>query len=297
MLVILAIIPPLLIVFLINRYCGTGREYLKRFLLLFLVGGLLITVAAMFGSDALTRGAGAILGSGFLFILFSNFITVALPEEALKYIVLRWRMVKGDPFEKPLYAIALSVTVTMGFSFYEQMVYTLGEGLATVIMRAILSVPGHMAHAILMGWFLYLAACCGKAADAVADGTACAAACDPAGRKKNLRLALIVPTLTHGTYDFIVGLYQQSGSDLFIAALFAFWAALLFYTIRLLRRLKRESAAAAQPASPEAPTAQPASSAATTPVINAEPVTAAEKPEVKEADPEDDPLTITIEYE
>ena len=283
MLVILAIIPPLVIVFAVNRYCGTGREYLKRFLLLFLIGGLLITVAAMFGSDALTRGAGALLGSGVLFILISNFVTVALPEEALKYIVLRWRMTRGDPFEEPLYAVALSVTVTMGFSFYEQMVYTLGEGLATVIMRAILSVPGHMAHAILMGYFLYLAARCGKACDD-AEG-------DAAGRKKHLRLALLVPALTHGVYDVIVGFYQQSGSDLFILILFAFWAALLFCTLRLLRRLKRESAAAAVPAVPSEAPVQPGSDvpAAAAP---AETHTAGK---AAAAEDSSDPLEITIE--
>lgn len=227
MMIILSVIPPLVIVFAINKYCGTERQHLKRFVLIFLIAGLLITAAAMFGSDALTRGAGSILGSGVLFRLVSNFITVALFEEALKYIVLRWRFAKGDPFIKPLYAIALSVTVSMGFSFYEQMVYTIGEGIATIIMRAVLSVPGHMAHAILMGWFLYLAA---KAA----------AAGDAAGKKKAFVNALLVPTLTHGTYDFIVGLYQMTGSDIFILLLFAFTGGLVFYVTKLLRRLKRE---------------------------------------------------------
>ena len=215
MLVILSVIPPLAIVFAVNKYCGTERCYIRRFVLIFLIAGLLIAAAAMFGSDFLTRGAGTLLGSGFLFVLVSNFITVALFEESLKYIVLRWRFVKRDPFTEPLYAIALSVTVSMGFAFYEQMVYTLGEGLITVILRAILSVPGHTGHAILMGML--------------------------AGKRKFLRLALLVPALTHGTYDFIVGLYRLYGSDLFILLLVAFTAGLLYYTIRLLRRVKHDS--------------------------------------------------------
>ena len=283
MLVLLAIIPTLVVVFAVNKYCGTERKYLKLFALLFFIAGLLIAVIAMFGSDFLTRGAGAVLGSGALFIIFSNIVTIALPEEALKYIVLRWRMHKGDPFEQPLYAIALSVTVTMGFSFYEQMVYTLGEGLATIIMRAILSVPGHMAHAILMGWFLYLAA-------------KCTAAEDIAGRKKNLRLALLVPTLTHGVYDVIVGFYQQTGSDLIIVILFAYWAALVFYTVRLLRRVKRESAAA--PVQSDIP-AQASSVQTETQVQPAQAEAPAEealnKADAAPAVPEDDPIEITIE--
>lgn len=227
MLVFLAVIPPLLILFLINRYCETKRSDIKLFALLFFAGGLLITLVAMFGGDALTRAAGTVLGGSILFILISNIFTVALPEEALKYVILRWRFAKGDRFTDPLYAIAVSVTLTMGFSFYEQMVYTLGEGIATVIMRAILSVPGHMAHAILMGWFLHLAAVCKVAGD-------------DAGKKKNFRLALLVPTLTHGIYDIIISLNQQYGSDLLIALIFLYTAGLLFYTIRLLRRVKAE---------------------------------------------------------
>lgn len=228
MLVILSVIPPLAIVFAVNKYCGTERCYIRRFVLIFLIAGLLIAAAAMFGSDFLTRGAGTLLGSGFLFVLVSNFITVALFEESLKYIVLRWRFVKRDPFTEPLYAIALSVTVSMGFAFYEQMVYTLGEGLITVILRAILSVPGHTGHAILMGMLLHLTA------KSAASG-------DMAGKRKFLRLALLVPALTHGTYDFIVGLYRLYGSDLFILLLVAFTAGLLYYTIRLLRRVKHDS--------------------------------------------------------
>lgn len=227
MMLICAVIPPLVILFAINRYCGTKRAYLKRFALVFLLGGLLITIAAMFGSDALTRGLGSVTGTdNILFVLLSNFITIALFEEALKYIVLRWRMKKGDPFGDPMYSAALAVTVSMGFAFYEQMVFTLGETMITVVMRAILSVPGHMAHAIIMGYFLYLAAACTSRNDA-------------AGRKRGLRLALLVPTLTHGCYDFIVGMFQMTDSMLYEALIFIYTTGLVVYAIKLLRRMKR----------------------------------------------------------
>lgn len=227
MMLILAVIPPLTIEFAVNRYCGTKREYLKRFALVFLIGGLIITVAAMFGSDALTRGLGALTGTdNVLFVLLSNFITIALFEEALKYTVLRWRVKKGDPFGDPMYSAALSVTVSMGFAFYEQMVFTLGENMITVIMRAFLSVPGHMAHAIIMGYFLYLSA-------------ACTSRNDIAGRKRNLRIALLLPTLTHGCYDFIVGMLQLTDSMLYEALLFIYTIALVVYAIKLLKRMKR----------------------------------------------------------
>lgn len=270
MLIIPAVIPPLLIVILVNRYCGTKREHLKRFSLIFLISGLFITVAAMAAGDILSNAAGAVLGGGILFMLVNDYITAALFEEGLKYIILRWRLSKKDPFENPLYAIALSVTVTMGFSFYEQMVYTLGESIYSVLVRGVLSVPGHMAHAILMGWFLYLAA-------------RCASEGNDAGRKKSLRLALLVPVLTHGTFDLIVDLFRQTDSIFSEFLLVAYTAALVVYAIRLLRRAKREYVPAA-PAEEPAPVTAAIRTAAPAEVIKNE-----------DFDDDEDTLEITIE--
>ena len=229
MLVILSIIPPLAIVFAVNKYCGTERQYLKRFILIFLIGGFLVAEVAMQGGYFLTNGVEAVLGSGVLFVVFSNFITTALLEEGLKFLPLRWRYAKGDPFTNPLYAIAISVTISMGFAFWEQIYYTLDSTLTAIILRDIFAVPGHMAHAIFMGWFMYLAA------KAASSG-------DEAGKKKNFRLAILVPTLTHGVYDVIVGMYRMSGSMLYFWMLFIFAPALIIYTVRLLKRVRKEEA-------------------------------------------------------
>ena len=47
MIVILSVIPPLAIVFAVNRYCGTKRSDLKKFAILFLPVGFLIAEVAM----------------------------------------------------------------------------------------------------------------------------------------------------------------------------------------------------------------------------------------------------------
>lgn len=226
MLVILSVIPPLAIVFAVNRYCGTKRSDLKKFAILFLPVGFLIAEVAMQAGYYLAKGLEAVLGSGVIFVMIDNFIIVALLEEGLKYLPLRWRFSKGDPFTNPLYAIAISVTVSMGFAFWEQLYYTLGGTLTSIILRAFLAVPGHMAHSIFMGWFLYLAA------KAASSG-------DETGKKKNFRLALLVPTLTHGTYDVIVAMYRLSQSMVFFWLVFIFALPLIICSIRLLRRVYR----------------------------------------------------------
>ena len=227
MMYILSMIPPVAIAIAVSRYCGIGRSELKKFVILFLPVGFIVAEIPMQAGYFLAKGVDALLGSGILFLLVNNYIIVALMEEGCKYLPLRWRYAKGDPFTKPLYAIAISVTVSMGFAFWEQIYYTIGANLNAVIMRAFVAIPGHMAHAIFMGWFMYLAA------KAAASG-------DEAGRKKNFRLALLVPTLTHGTYDVLVGLFNRTNSTLLCILVLVFAAFLIIYTIRLLRRVKRE---------------------------------------------------------
>ena len=227
MLYVLSIIPPLAIAFAVNRYCGTKRSDLKKFILLFLPVGFIVAEIPMQVGYYLGKGLEAVIGSGVIYVVLSNFIIVALMEEGMKLLPLRWRYAKGDPFTKALYAMAISVTVSMGFAFWEQIYYALDGTMTSTILRALFAVPGHMAHSIFMGWFMYLAA---KAASAG----------DEEGKKKNFRLALLVPTLTHGTYDVIVGMYRLTGSMLYFWLLFIFAPALIIYAIRLLKRAKRE---------------------------------------------------------
>ena len=226
MLYVLAMIPPAAIAIAVCMYCGIKRPDLKKFVLLFLPVGFIVAEIPMQAGYYLGKSVDAVLGSGVINVVFSNFIIVALMEEGCKYLPLRWRYAKGDPFTKPLHAIAVSVTVSMGFAFWEQIYYTLEGTLSSTILRGLLAVPGHMAHAVFMGWFMYLAA---KAASAG----------DEEGKKKNFRLALLVPTLTHGTYDVIVGMYNLNNSMLYFWLLFIFAPALIIYAIRLLKRAKR----------------------------------------------------------
>ena len=57
------------------------------------------------------------------------------------------------------------------------------------IVRALLAVPGHVMFAVLMGYYYGTA----RYADAVGDAAKC---------RINLRMALVIPTLLHGFYDF-----------------------------------------------------------------------------------------------
>ena len=80
----------------------------------------------------------------------------ALPEEAAKLFML-WLLVrKNKYFDERLDGIVYAVTISMGFAAFENILYLIdnyNEWLSVGIMRALLSVPGHYAFAVLMGYY------------------------------------------------------------------------------------------------------------------------------------------------
>ena len=80
----------------------------------------------------------------------------ALPEEAAKLFML-WLLVrKNKYFDEHLDGIVYAVAISMGFAAFENILYLFDnyEQWFTIgIARAILSVPGHYAFAVLMGYY------------------------------------------------------------------------------------------------------------------------------------------------
>lgn len=112
------------------------------------------------------------------------FIVAALPEETLKLFAL-WMVLRKNPyFDEHFDGIVYAVCVGLGFASLENVMYVFGEEdwFSTAIVRALLSVPGHYAFAILMGYYYSIYH--------FVDHSPKVAAC-----------VLLVPVLTHGTYD------------------------------------------------------------------------------------------------
>ena len=115
---------------------------------------------------------------------FNAFFKVALIEEFSKFIFVRFILFNNKNFNEPFDGIVYAVIVSMGFATVENILYVFQFGFATGIMRLFTAVPAHAAFGILMGYFL------GKAKFT---------------HRKNLYLsliALLIPTLFHGSYDY-----------------------------------------------------------------------------------------------
>ena len=118
------------------------------------------------------------------------FIIVAFSEEGAKYLMLYLRTWKNPEFNCQFDGVVYAVFVSLGFAIWENISYVLHYGFTTALVRAVTAIPGHASFAVFMGIFY------GIARRAAAEGKA--------SKKKLFQiLAVIIPALVHGTYDFI----------------------------------------------------------------------------------------------
>ena len=114
------------------------------------------------------------------------FIVAAIPEEVMKLIVLCIVLHHNPYFDEHYDGIVYAVCVGLGFAAVENIGYVLSsdDWVGVAVMRALLSVPGHYAFAVLMGYYLSLYHFSQRST-------------------KNLVCILLVPVIAHGIYDAI----------------------------------------------------------------------------------------------
>lgn len=113
----------------------------------------------------------------------------AIPEECAKLFVL-WLILRNNPyFDEHFDGIVYAVCVGMGFAFVENVGYLMNAGEMWVhagIARSIISVPGHYAFAVLMGYHYSYAHF------------------EPDQRDLHRILTLAAPITAHAVFDWIL---------------------------------------------------------------------------------------------
>lgn len=125
------------------------------------------------------------------YIFVEAFFGVALVEEFCKFYVLKKFTWTNPHFNYHFDAILYAVCVSMGFAIFENIFYVLDGGMEVALSRAITSIPGHGVFGIFMGIYY------GNAKEYLHR-------MQRQLKDKSLRIAVIVPTIMHGFYDFFI---------------------------------------------------------------------------------------------
>jgi protease PrsW len=114
------------------------------------------------------------------------FISSGLFEEFFKWFILMFAIFQHVDFNEPYDGIIYGASVSLGFATVENILYLVANGVEHAFGRAILPVSSHALFGVIMGYYL------GKAKFSSSEE-----------RHKWLFIAISVPILLHGTYNYI----------------------------------------------------------------------------------------------
>ncbi|GAE35902.1 glutamic-type intramembrane protease PrsW [Halalkalibacter akibai] len=118
------------------------------------------------------------------------FVLYGFVEEFFKWFLL-WVFAYQHAFFSRRYdGIVFGVSLSLGFATAENVLYLVANGLETAFGRALLPVSSHALYGVIMGYYLG------------------SAKVEYAHKKKYMLLALVLPVGLHGTYDFILLIFD-----------------------------------------------------------------------------------------
>jgi RsiW-degrading membrane proteinase PrsW (M82 family) len=175
--------------FLVSHYRKRmGWRLIVRTLSLGVISGMLVlSVTRLIGWGT------SFAGPGYEGALAGAFVGAAIPEEVAKFLLLYFVVREHKDCDSGGDLFCAAMLIALGFAGLENVLYLLQSGddwIGLGLMRGVLSVPAHTVFGCLMGFF---------AANAF-RGRAPAI---------NWALALIVPILGHGLYDFPLMMWSE----------------------------------------------------------------------------------------
>jgi len=179
----------------------------------FLTGCIMIIPAAI-----IELGATSLLGCkgpGLSNALLMSFLVVGPVEEGAKFWVLRYYAYPKKEFNEPFDGIVYGAFVALGFATLENVFYVLQHGFAVGILRMFISVPGHYAFGVIMGYYL------GKAKF------------EAKNQARYMRRGFFSAVILHGAFDFFI--LQK-----IYPALYLFTIVVLVVALRMARREIKE---------------------------------------------------------
>ncbi|WP_462412054.1 glutamic-type intramembrane protease PrsW [Neobacillus sp. Marseille-QA0830] len=147
------------------------------------------------------------------------FLTSSLLEEFIKWFILFYIVYQHVEFDEPFDGIVYGSAVSLGFATVENVFYLIANGIEHAMTRALLPVSSHALFGVIMGFYI------GKAKFTTGN------------KAKWIALALLLPALLHGFYDFIL-ISQEN----WLTFIFPFMIFLWWFGLRKVKKAKILSA-------------------------------------------------------
>ncbi len=148
--ILLAFIPSLFLVIFFYRKDSQKKEPTALILKTFLLGFISVLPAALieiFISPFLVSN------SHLASTLYKAFIIAAVVEEGIKLIVIKLFIFNRKEFDEVADGILYTITVSLGFAFFENLFYSFGS-LTVLLIRGLSAVPLHATASGIMGYFI-----------------------------------------------------------------------------------------------------------------------------------------------
>jgi RsiW-degrading membrane proteinase PrsW (M82 family) len=138
-----------------------------------------------------------------LYNIILYFGIVAFAEESSKYIFMKKQTWKNPEFNCQYDGVVYAVFVSLGFALWENISYVMSYGFGTAVVRAVTAIPGHACFGVFMGIFYGVAK---KLSNRGNESTS----------KLCRILAVLIPALLHGAYDYIATMEEIEGGWYFL---------------------------------------------------------------------------------
>jgi RsiW-degrading membrane proteinase PrsW (M82 family) len=114
-------------------------------------------VAWVFILGALSTIPAGVLELPFPEGIISSAVAAPVIEEGLKFLIVFLAVYRRPEFSEPMDGIVYATAASLGFATLENILYVMDGGLAVGIVRAIVSVPGHVIFSCIWGFALGIA--------------------------------------------------------------------------------------------------------------------------------------------
>lgn len=193
-----SLFPTILLIMLVLKTDKVNKEPKKNIIICLLSGILTISLASYFEDIAIS-----LFSSNVILTYLCAFI-----EEVCKIVIFMLFIYDNKYYDEIYDGLVYMALIALSFAGLENIMYAFSESTVTnsivlAILRDFTTIPLHVICGIIIGYFMSLSNF----------------SKDKKNKYKNLFLAVLIPSLVHGTYNLIMGIIGNYDSMLLIMLL------------------------------------------------------------------------------